>query len=171
MTSSEWLTKWAGDYYSKVPGSVREAIQGDQLSLYNREAPGVLNVVLLKLFKENIPAHLVNESMLMATVQQLKNKYWYFRPAEISMVLQKGSMGFYGNIPQGANPVLYWMSQYDTGERLEHFESENSKHKESSYQQQQREEKRQEAKKMTELTKQAYLRMKSNEEAQRKISK
>lgn len=138
------------------------------MSVYNREAPEVLNVVILKLLKDNVPAHLVTEGMLKSIVQQVKNKYYYFRLEEVVMVLQKGSMGFYGNIPQGANPVLYWFNQYDTGERLDYFESENQKHKES-YEKQGKEEEREEAKKMTELTKQAYQRMKSNEEAKRKL--
>ena len=151
-----------------MPGSVREAVQGEQVSAYNQECPEVLNIVLLKLFKDNIPTHIVNEPMLIATVQQIKNKYWYFRLQEIAMVLQKGSMGFYGNIPQGANPVLYWFSQYDTGERLDYFESENTKHKEP-YEKQQQENERKEVKKMTDLAKQAYQRIRSNEQAKRKL--
>lgn len=143
---------------------------GDQLSQIDQKEKDLLNVILLKMIKDALPEKMSTDGSLEFIANEIKSKYFYFRLKEVAMVLRKGALGMYGNIPGGGNPVLYWMHQYDIGERLDHFESEALKQKEN-YEKQFLDEERKELKELRDLSKKEFERLQARKEAQRKLDK
>ena len=143
------------------------AIQGDQLSVLRKELlPETVSTLTSMIEVLTYGRFQANEIASISTA--LLNTYYYFRLGEIAYFLHKGSMGMYGNVPSGANPVLYWAQQYDINERTNYFRSEALKHKEG-FEKENYLNERQEAKKLNEMTKESFKRLQANQDAKKKL--
>jgi hypothetical protein len=130
---SAQLQKWVGDYLNRIPATIGEAVIADQISTIRHREPALLNVALSKIINDALilSARQSSDEVVSAIGAQIKSRYPYFRLGELAMVIQKGINGKYGNVPGGANPVLYWVQQYDEGEREDYFVSQAAAHKET----------------------------------------
>lgn len=135
------LSLWVSNYMDKVPKNVEAAVKGDQLNVIASKAPNELNAALTVVVSDvlSLTGRNVSPQMIAFIGKTIQSRFYYFRLNELVMVLQKGVQGHYGNVPSGANPIVFWCEQYDNGERLEYHQAEALKHKEA-YEKQKQEE-------------------------------
>lgn len=145
-----------------------ESFKGDQINVVRKREPEVLNIVLSRIISDALSLTGKPSDETVAFIgRTIKESYWYFRLGELARVIQKGIKGYYGNVPSGVNPILFWCKVYDEGEREQYCVSQNLVHKESyekAHEELIREENRQEMKRVkTEMKKiRAVNRAKEN---------
>jgi len=154
---------------------VEKALEGDQVNVIALKDQDGLNIVLSKMIGDTLAINGKDNPAAISMIgQTIKSKYYYFRLGEIAMVLQKGVTGYYGNVPSGVIPILYWMEQYDIGERLTHVTAEQLKHSDPYEKQFEEMDEKERRKELTEFNK-AYKRklneINANEKAKRATSK
>lgn len=167
---SQALQEWVGDYTNRVPKTIGDAVRAHQISVIRGIDPDTLNVALSRLITDALilSSKQVSDELVGFIGGKIKSTYPYFRLGELAMVIQKGVTGYYGMVPSGANPVLYWCQRYDQGEREDYFLSQAQVHKEP-FEKAEELEKREQNQKQLSMIKDQMMRIDSIEKAKERL--
>jgi len=119
-----------------VPKKVEDAVKGASVSLLLKNDPKAFKLALSLLIEKTLMdfGQEFNEHQLYSAVEKICIKYWFLKIDELAFVLNKATLGEYGQVYGKVTVVtiMSWLHKYDVEERITYIRTKNSTYKETA---------------------------------------